>query len=56
MLGVVLSGIAHLVQLLGVIPSVLQAQQGAAPFFLGLFLLALGTGMLCYIEIIKLRY
>ncbi|KAJ5984696.1 hypothetical protein N7481_006795 [Penicillium waksmanii] len=45
--GVVLCGIAHIIQLVGVIPSVLQKGQSnaAPPFILGLLILAFGAGI-----------
>ncbi|RAL58694.1 hypothetical protein DID88_003000 [Monilinia fructigena] len=44
-IGTVIFGIAHLVLVIGAIPSVLQAGQGMAPFIIGVLTLALGAGM-----------
>jgi hypothetical protein len=44
MVGVLICGLAHIVQIVGAIPSVLQKGQGVAPFLLSLFLLAIGAG------------
>ncbi|KAF2767015.1 putative MFS peptide transporter [Teratosphaeria nubilosa] len=47
--GVLLCGISHIVilriMICGAIPSVLQAGHGAGPFFVSLFLLAIGAGL-----------
>lgn len=43
-IGVVICGIAHIVMVLGAIPSVLQAGNGMPPFVISLLVLALGTG------------
>jgi hypothetical protein len=48
MMGVLICGLAHIIQILGAIPSVLQKGQGAPPFLISLFLLAVGAG-----EIVK---
>lgn len=44
--GVLIAGLAHIVQIIGAIPSVLQKGKGnsAPPFVIGLLLLALGAG------------
>ncbi|QSZ34434.1 hypothetical protein DSL72_006026 [Monilinia vaccinii-corymbosi] len=44
-IGTVIFGIAHLVLVIGAIPSVLQAGNGMAPFIIGILTLALGSGM-----------
>ncbi|KAF2760341.1 POT family protein [Pseudovirgaria hyperparasitica] len=44
-LGVLIAGLAHIIQVIGAIPSVLQAGNGTAPFIIGLFLLAIGAGI-----------
>jgi dipeptide/tripeptide permease len=46
-IGVLLAGVAHIIQLFGAIPSVLQkgASHAAPPFILGLLILAFGTGL-----------
>jgi dipeptide/tripeptide permease len=46
MIGVLICGFAHIVQIVGAIPSVLQKHQGVAPFLISLFLLAIGAGRL----------
>jgi hypothetical protein len=45
--GVILAGVAHIIQIVGAIPSVLQAGSSHAspPFIIGLLILALGTGL-----------
>lgn len=45
--GVVICGVAHLIQVVGAIPSVLQKgpEHAAPPFILGLLILALGAGI-----------
>ncbi|KAH9833910.1 PTR2-domain-containing protein [Teratosphaeria destructans] len=43
--GVLLCGISHVIMICGAIPSVLQAGHGAGPFFVSLFLLAIGAGL-----------
>jgi dipeptide/tripeptide permease len=50
MLGVLLCGVAHIIQIFGALPSVLQKGQGTAPFLIGLFLLAIGAGMYSVLE------
>jgi hypothetical protein len=45
MLGVLVCGVSHIIQILGALPSILQKGQGAAPFLISLFLLAAGAGM-----------
>jgi proton-dependent oligopeptide transporter, POT family len=42
--GVILCGIAHIIQILGAMPSVLVNGHGLAPFLISLFLLAIGAG------------
>ncbi|OOF93624.1 hypothetical protein ASPCADRAFT_407784 [Aspergillus carbonarius ITEM 5010] len=46
-IGVAICGIAHIIQIIGAIPSVLQAGTGhaAPPFIIGLLLLAFGAGV-----------
>ncbi|ATZ56146.1 hypothetical protein BCIN_12g06750 [Botrytis cinerea B05.10] len=44
-IGVVVFGVAHLVLVLGALPSVLQAGHGMAPFVIGILILALGAGL-----------
>ncbi|KAL2418199.1 MFS-type transporter ucsM [Exophiala dermatitidis] len=46
-IGVALAGVAHLIQLFGAIPSVLQkgAAHAAPPFIIGLLILSFGTGL-----------
>ncbi|PGH20418.1 hypothetical protein AJ80_03563 [Polytolypa hystricis UAMH7299] len=43
-IGVFISGIAHLLMVFGVVPTVLQAGKGMAPFIISIFILALGSG------------
>jgi dipeptide/tripeptide permease len=43
-LGVAVCGIAHVVLVVGALPSVLQAGHGTAPFVIGIMILALGAG------------
>lgn len=45
--GVLICGVAHIVQIIGAIPSVLQRgkSNAAPPFIIGLLLLALGAGV-----------
>jgi dipeptide/tripeptide permease len=43
-IGVAVFGVAHLILVIGAIPSILQAGHGMAPFVVGLLLLALGAG------------
>lgn len=45
--GVLLAGVAHLIQIFGAIPSVLQrgASNAAPPFIIGLLILSFGTGL-----------
>lgn len=45
-LGVLICGVAHIIQIFGALPSVLVKHQGLAPFILSLILLALGAGNL----------
>jgi dipeptide/tripeptide permease len=44
MLGVLICGVAHIIQIFGALPSVLKKGQGTAPFIISLFLLAIGAG------------
>jgi dipeptide/tripeptide permease len=44
MLGVLLCGVAHVIQIIGAIPVVLQRGHGRAPFLISLIMLAFGTG------------
>ncbi|KAM3067180.1 peptide transporter ptr2 [Clarireedia jacksonii] len=44
-IGVAVFGVAHLILVIGAIPSVLQAGHGMVPFVIGLLLLALGAGL-----------
>lgn len=43
--GVLLCGLAHIIMIVGAIPSILQAGHAIAPFMLSLFMLAIGAGM-----------
>ncbi|KAF2434848.1 PTR2-domain-containing protein [Tothia fuscella] len=45
LLGVLICGIAHIIQVVGALPSVLQAGHGLAPFLISLFILAIGAGI-----------
>jgi dipeptide/tripeptide permease len=45
-LGVFICGIAHVVLIIGAIPSILQAGRGMAPFLIAFFVLAFGAGKL----------
>jgi dipeptide/tripeptide permease len=45
-LGVIICGVAHVVQVVGALPVVLQREEGLAPFLLSIFLLAIGAGEL----------
>lgn len=47
MVGVVICGVAHIIQIIGAIPSVLQkgSSHAAPPFILGLLILAIGAGI-----------
>ncbi|KAF2669276.1 PTR2-domain-containing protein [Microthyrium microscopicum] len=45
MIGVLICGISHIVQIFGALPSVLQKGQGEAPFVVSLILLAIGAGL-----------
>ncbi|KAJ5607590.1 hypothetical protein N7537_004209 [Penicillium hordei] len=47
MVGVVICGVAHIIQIIGAIPSVLQkgSSNAAPPFILGLLILAIGAGI-----------
>jgi hypothetical protein len=45
-IGVLVCGIAHIIMLVGAIPSVLQAGHAAGPFLLSLLILAFGAGWL----------
>ena len=45
-LGVIICGVAHIIQIFGALPSVLVKHQGLAPFILSLILLAFGAGNL----------
>jgi dipeptide/tripeptide permease len=44
MIGVLICGVAHIIQIFGALPSVLQKGQGTSPFVISLFLLAIGAG------------
>ena len=43
-IGVAVCGIAHVVLVVGALPSVLQAGHGVAPFVIGILILACGAG------------
>jgi dipeptide/tripeptide permease len=43
-IGVAVCGIAHVVLVVGALPSVLQASHGVAPFVVGKLILAFGAG------------
>jgi dipeptide/tripeptide permease len=45
MVGVLICGVSHIIQIFGALPSVLQRGQGVAPFLVSLFLLAIGAGI-----------
>jgi dipeptide/tripeptide permease len=45
LLGVLICGVAHLIQIVGALPSVLVKHQGLAPFLISLLLLAFGAGI-----------
>lgn len=45
LVGVLICGVAHIIQIAGAAPSVLVNHQGAAPFLLSLFILAIGAGI-----------
>lgn len=45
LLGVLICGVAHIILIIGAIPSVLVAGNGLAPFMIQLFLLAIGAGI-----------
>lgn len=42
--GVFVAGLAHIILVVGALPSVLQRGAGMAPFIIGLLILALGAG------------
>lgn len=42
--GVLICGLAHIIQIFGALPSVLQKHQGLAPFLISIFILAIGAG------------
>jgi dipeptide/tripeptide permease len=44
MIGVLICGVSHIIQIFGALPSVLQKGQGKAPFLISLFMLAVGAG------------
>ena len=46
MIGVLICGVAHIIQIFGALPSVLEKGQGKAPFLISLFTLAVGAGKL----------
>jgi dipeptide/tripeptide permease len=43
-IGVLICGVAHIILIVGAIPSILQAGNAIAPFMIGLFVLAFGAG------------
>lgn len=43
-IGVAVCGVAHVIMIVGAIPSVLRAGNGIAPFLISFFILAFGTG------------
>jgi len=44
MVGVVICGVSHIIQIFGAMPVVLQRHQGLGPFLASLLLLAIGAG------------
>jgi dipeptide/tripeptide permease len=44
-IGVIICGIAHVIIIIGAIPSVLQGSAAIAPFLISFFVLAFGAGM-----------
>ena len=44
MIGTLVAGIAHVIMILGALPSVLQAGHGIGPFMVSFFILAIGAG------------
>lgn len=44
-IGIAICGVAHLLQVLGALPAVLQSGHGLGPFLSSAFLLAIGAGM-----------
>lgn len=45
LVGTLIAGIAHIIMILGALPSVLKAGHGIAPFLVSFFILAIGAGM-----------
>ena len=45
-IGVFICGVAHVILIIGSVPSVLQAGKAIAPFMISFFILAFGAGML----------
>jgi hypothetical protein len=43
-LGVLICGVAHVIQVVGALPQILQRGEGLAPFLISLFVLAIGAG------------
>ncbi|QDS70272.1 hypothetical protein FKW77_007727 [Venturia effusa] len=43
--GVLICGVAHIIQIFGALPSVLRKHQGLAPFLISVFVLAIGAGI-----------
>ena len=46
MIGVLICGVSHIIQIFGAFPIVLQKGQGKAPFLISLFMLSIGAGKL----------
>jgi dipeptide/tripeptide permease len=44
LLGVLICGVAHIIQVFGALPKVLQSGDGLAPFLISVFILAIGAG------------
>jgi POT family proton-dependent oligopeptide transporter len=42
--GVLICGVAHIIQIFGALPSVLKKHQGLSPFLISIFVLAIGAG------------
>ncbi|KAF2404766.1 putative MFS peptide transporter [Trichodelitschia bisporula] len=45
LIGVLICGVAHIIQIFGALPSVLQKGHGLPPFIISLFILAIGAGI-----------
>ena len=43
-IGVLICGVAHIIMIMGAIPTVLRAGHGIAPFMISLIMLAIGAG------------